>query len=85
LYLCLSSIWGAAGGDLLNPHYSWDHYGDQNKRTGPQDLKKAEGLPFKQIPTRNTSAGAVSSGALLRGLAATSEAAVEISAKGREW
>jgi hypothetical protein len=32
LYLCLPPIWGTAGGDLLNPHYSWDHYEKQNKK-----------------------------------------------------
>jgi hypothetical protein len=24
LYLCLPNVWGAAGGDLLNPQHSWD-------------------------------------------------------------
>jgi hypothetical protein len=46
--------------------------------------KKEEGLPFKEIPTRNISAGAGSSGAPLRGPVATSEAAVELSAKVRD-
>jgi hypothetical protein len=26
LYFCLPPVWSAAGGILLNPHYSWDHY-----------------------------------------------------------
>jgi hypothetical protein len=45
LYLCLPPVWGAADGNLLNPHYSWDHYGNQNKKSGPQDLKKG-GTPL---------------------------------------
>jgi hypothetical protein len=46
------------GGDLLNPHYSWDHY--ENKKKGKKwssGPKKKEGLHFKEIPMRNTSAG----------------------------
>jgi hypothetical protein len=31
LYLCFPPIWDAVDGNLLNPHYLWDHYGDQNK------------------------------------------------------
>jgi hypothetical protein len=31
LYLCLLPIWGAVGGDLLNPHYLWGNYGDKKK------------------------------------------------------
>jgi hypothetical protein len=53
----------------------------KKRSSGP---KREEGLPFKEIPTRNTSAGAGSSGATLRGLVAASELAVEISAKGRD-
>jgi hypothetical protein len=30
LYLCLPPIWGAGGGNLLNPHYLWDHYGGRD-------------------------------------------------------
>jgi hypothetical protein len=41
LYLCLPTVWGAVGGNLLNPHYLWRHYGDQNKKKrSPQDLKR---------------------------------------------
>jgi hypothetical protein len=36
----LSTVWGAASGDLLIPHYSWDHNSGHTK---------AEGLPFKEI------------------------------------
>jgi hypothetical protein len=45
--------------------------------------KREEGFPLKEIPTRNTSAGAGSSGTPLRGPVATSKLAVEISAKGK--
>jgi hypothetical protein len=40
LYLCFPTVWGAADGDLLNPHYSWDHYGDQNEKKRSQGPKK---------------------------------------------
>jgi hypothetical protein len=29
----LPPIWGAVGGDFLNPLYSWDQNGDQGKKT----------------------------------------------------
>jgi hypothetical protein len=29
LYLCLPPVWGAGGGDLLEPLYSWDQNGYQ--------------------------------------------------------
>jgi hypothetical protein len=32
LYLCLPPVWGAAGGDLLDPLFSWDQNGDQRKQ-----------------------------------------------------
>jgi hypothetical protein len=76
---------GAAGVDLLSPHYSWDQYGNQkqykNRSSGP---KGKEGFPLKEIPKRNTSPGAGSSRTPLRGSVATSKPAVEISAKGRD-
>jgi hypothetical protein len=85
LYLCLPPIWGAVGGDLLNPRYSWDCNRDQinqhNRSKGP---KKEEGLPYKEIPMRNTSAGAGCSGAPLRDPVTTSEPAADISTKGRD-
>jgi hypothetical protein len=31
LYSCLPPVWGAANGDLLNPHDSWDQNEYQNK------------------------------------------------------
>jgi hypothetical protein len=33
LYLCLPPIWGAAGGDFLDPLYSWDQNANQSKKT----------------------------------------------------
>jgi hypothetical protein len=76
LYICLPLVWGAAGGGLLIPHYSWDRYGNQ-KITGPQDLKKKRSSPSRSSLQEIRGAG--SSGASLNGLAA-----VEISAKGRD-
>jgi hypothetical protein len=53
LYLCLPPVRGTAGGDLLNPHYSWDYYGDQiNQNNQSKGPKKEEGLPYKEIPKR---------------------------------
>jgi hypothetical protein len=31
LYSCLPPVWGAAGGDLLDPLYLWDQNGYQRK------------------------------------------------------
>jgi hypothetical protein len=40
LYLCFPPVWVAACGDILNPHYSWDQYGNQkeyeNRSSGPK-------------------------------------------------
>jgi hypothetical protein len=47
LYLCLPPIWSTAGGDLLNPHYLWDHYGDGGG-TSPQDLKMQRDSPSRK-------------------------------------
>jgi hypothetical protein len=55
-----------------------------NEKNWSSEPKRKQGLPFKEIATRNISAGAGSSGAPVRGPAATNEAAVKISAKGRE-
>jgi hypothetical protein len=55
--------------------------GTKNK-TGRKDLKLKRDPPFKGIPTENDSAG--SSGVPLRGPAATSEPAVELSVEGRK-
>jgi hypothetical protein len=33
LYLCLPPVWGAAGGDFLDPLYSWDQNGNQREKT----------------------------------------------------
>jgi hypothetical protein len=83
LYLCLLPAWGAVGGHLLDPKYSCDHkLLAVVKKPGSQDLKT--GLLSQEILTRNTSAGAGSSSAPLRGADADSEHAVEISAKGRD-
>jgi hypothetical protein len=54
LYLCLPPILGAAGGDLLNPHYLWNRCGNQkerkiNRSSAPE---RKEGLPFKEFPMR---------------------------------
>jgi hypothetical protein len=84
LYLCFPSLWGAAGGDLLNPHYSWDHYGYQNEKTGPQDLKEKRDSPSRRSLQDILQQGDGSSGAPLNGPVATSEPTVEISAKGRD-
>jgi hypothetical protein len=81
LYLCIPPIRNAAGGDLLYPHYSWDHYGDQinqnNRSKGP---KKRRGTPLQ---------GNLYEKFFSRGLEATvnvgtSKPAAEISAKGRD-
>jgi hypothetical protein len=57
LYLCLPPIWGAAGGDLVDPLYLWD--GIQIPQKGKQVFKTLkERLSSKEIPTRNSSAGA---------------------------
>jgi hypothetical protein len=56
----------------------------QTKKNGPQDLKKQRGSPSRRSLWEILQQGAGSSGALLRGLVATSEHAVEISAKGRD-
>jgi hypothetical protein len=53
----------------------------KRQSSGP---KNEVGLLLKEIPIRNTSAGAGSSSVPLRGLAETSEPAVEISANGRD-
>jgi hypothetical protein len=48
LYLCLPPVWGAAGGDLLQRHYSWDYYANQEEKNGPQDLKKQRDSPSRR-------------------------------------
>jgi hypothetical protein len=59
LYLSLPPIWGAAGGDLLNPHYSWEHkWIPERKKKWSSELKKEEVFPTKGIPKRNSSAPA---------------------------
>jgi hypothetical protein len=84
LYLCLSPVWGAAGGDLLNPHYSWDHNGNQAEKIGPQDIKKKRDSPARRSLYEILRLGAGSSGTPLRVMVATSEPAVVISAEGRD-
>jgi hypothetical protein len=85
LYLCLHQVWGAAGGDFLNPHYSWDHYGDQikqnNQSKGPTKKKRESSTrrSLKEILQQ----GPGSSCAPFRGPVTTIEPAAEISAKGR--
>jgi hypothetical protein len=57
---------------------------NQNKKKSPQDLKKQRDSPPRRSLQEILQQGSGSSGASLRGLVATSEPAVEISAKGRE-
>jgi hypothetical protein len=83
LYLCLPPVWGVASGDVLNPHYSWDQYGNQIEKTGPQKLKRKRDSPSRRYLREILQLEAGSSGKLLRGPPATSKPAVEISAKGR--
>jgi hypothetical protein len=77
-----STRWGAASGYLLNPHGCWDQHGNRNKtKTGPKDLKQKRNTPPRISLREILQQGAESSGGPLRGPAATSEPAVEISAK----
>jgi hypothetical protein len=63
---------------------SWDNYGNKNKKTGPQALKKQKDSPSRRTLEELLQQGAGSSGAPLRGPVTTSKPAVEISAKGRD-
>jgi hypothetical protein len=85
LYLCIPPVWGVAGGDLSNPHYLWEHYGDQKeKKTGPQELKEKRGSPSSRSLQDILQQEAGSSGSPLRSPAATNEPAIEITAKARD-
>jgi hypothetical protein len=56
-YLCLPLIWGAAGGDLLDPLYSWDRIWIRRKRKQVFKTLKIDGLASKEIPTRDPPVG----------------------------
>jgi hypothetical protein len=75
LYLCLPPTWDAVGGN----HCLWDHYGNQNKKTDPQDLKEQRDSPSRRTLEEILQQGAGSSSAPLK----TSKPAAEISAKHR--
>jgi hypothetical protein len=77
-------VWGVAGGDVLNLHCSWDNYGKRIEENLSSGYKKEEGLPFKEISTKNISAGDWKLRYTVKGPATTNEFAVEISAKGRD-
>jgi hypothetical protein len=68
------------GGDFLDPLYSWDQNGNQS----PRDFKKKRGSPSRRSLQDILQWGAGSFGAPSRGAGATSEPAVEVSAKGRD-
>jgi Rod binding domain-containing protein len=84
LYICLLPVWGAADGDHHFPITRGTKNGNKKTKNQSSGPKRKEGLSFKEIPTRNTSARAGKSGAQQSVLVATSEPAVEISAKGRD-
>jgi hypothetical protein len=56
----------------------------ETKKNCPKDPKKERDSPSRKSPREIVQQGTASSGAPLRGPAATSEPAVEISAKGME-
>jgi hypothetical protein len=62
----------------------WDCNGNQKGKTGPQDLKEKRDSPSRRSLREILHQGAGSSGAPVSGPVATSEAAVEITAKGRD-
>jgi hypothetical protein len=85
LYTCFPPVWGAAGGDYLNPQHSWTKMDTRlNKTTSPRELKKKRDSHTGRSLQGTPQQGAESSGIPSRWPVAISEPAVSASDKGRD-